>query len=189
MKEELLEIRWHGRGGQGAVTAARILAKAVVADGKYAQAFSEFGPERRGAPVRAFTRISPSFFRGFYGITRPHIVMVLDDRLLETVDVTEGLLPEGMVVVNTVHDVRTALRKTPEIQISTVDASGIARECTGHPIPNAPMLGALVKVKPVIELRTLIESFRASLEGKFSAEVIKTNITAIRRAYEEVKRA
>ncbi len=185
--EEVLEIVWHGRGGQGAVTGARVLAEAVIAGGSYAQAFPEFGPERRGAPVRAFNRISRSFFGGYYGITTPGIVLVLDDALLEAVDVTEGLLPGGIIIINTLS-LRTKL-KVEGAQVFTVDASGIARECIGRPIPNAPMLGALVKVKPVVDLQTLVETFEYSLSAKMAPEMVKANIKAIQRGYEGVARA
>lgn len=184
--EEVLEIVWHGRGGQGAVTAARVLAEAVIAGGSYAQAFPEFGPERRGAPVRAFNRISSSPFRGYYGITTPGIVLVLDEALLENVDVTEGLLPGGIIIINTLS-LRTKL-KVEGAQVFVVDASGIARGCIGRPIPNAPMLGALVKVKPVVDLQTLVETFEHSLSGKMAQQVVQANVKAIRRGYEEVTR-
>lgn len=184
--EEILEIVWHGRGGQGAVTAARVLAEAVIATGGYAQAFPEFGPERRGAPVRAFNRISSSSFRGYYGITRPGIVLVLDEVLLESVNVTEGLLPGGIIIINTL-----SLRTQPKVergQIFVVNASGIAKECIGRPIPNAPMLGALVKVRPVVDVQSLVETLEYSLSGKMASEVVKANIRAIQRGYEEVAR-
>lgn len=184
--EDLVEIRWHGRGGQGAVTAAKVLAEAVIAEGKYAQAFPEFGPERRGAPVRAFNRISSSFFRGFYGITTPSLIMVLDEGLLKSIDVTSGLIAGGTIIINTSQ--QGAVLKVEGAEIFGVNASHIARECTGRPIPNVPMLGALVRVKPLVELQTVIGVVEHSLGFAMTQEAIKANIGALHRGYEEVTR-
>ena len=182
--EDLLEICWHGRGGQGAVTAAKVLAEAVITEGKYAQAFPEFGPERRGAPVRAFNRISSSFFRGFYGVATPSLIIVLDEGLLKTVDVTKGLLAGGTIIINTSW--HRAVLEVEEAEIFGVNAFHIARECTGRPTPNTPMLGALARVKPIVGLQTLSRVVEHSLGFAMTQEGINANIDALRRGYEEV---
>jgi pyruvate ferredoxin oxidoreductase gamma subunit len=179
---EFSEIRWHGRGGQGAVTSAELVAQAAIDEGKYAQAFPAFGAERRGAPVIAFVRISSSEpIRVRAEITEPDVVVVLDPALLRTVDVTSGLKASGVLVVNT--------KKPPE-QISeefsitwslaTVDAIKIARELLGVPIVNTSMIGALLKATSVVKLESLFEPLRQRF-----GRLAERNIEAMKRAHEE----
>jgi pyruvate ferredoxin oxidoreductase gamma subunit len=186
---QMTEIRWHGRGGQGAVTAAKILAQAALGEGRYIQAFPEYGAERRGAPVRSFTRISDEPIHIHSPIHTPSAVAVLDSTLLDTVDVTEGLPQNGVLVVNTQEspaDVRSKLNLKGR-KIFTVDATQISIDCIGKPIPNAPMIGAVMRAANILPLDNLVDGFRSKFSEKFRPEVIKGNIKAIKRAYQEVK--
>jgi pyruvate ferredoxin oxidoreductase gamma subunit len=176
------EIRWHGRGGQGAVTSAELVAQAAIGEGKYAQAFPAFGAERRGAPVLAFVRISSSEpIRVRAEITEPDVVVVLDPALLRTVDVTSGLKANGVLVVNT--------KKPPEQiteefsitwSLATVDATKIAQELLGVPIVNTSMIGALLKATGVVKLESLFEPLRQRF-----GRLAERNIEAMKRAHEE----
>jgi pyruvate ferredoxin oxidoreductase gamma subunit len=179
----LVELRWHGRGGQGAVTSAELLAQAAISEGKYAQAFPSFGPERRGAPVQAFNRIdSQQPVRIRADITEPDVVVVLDPSLLTIVNVASGLKKEGMVIVNTK---KTADQIRAEFHINnrvaTIDANRIAREVLGVPIVNTTMLGAIIKTTGV----TKKESLKAPLEKRFG-RLGERNIKAMETAFEEV---
>jgi len=172
---ELVEIRWHGRGGQGAVTSAELLAKAAIDEGKYAQAFPSFGPERRGAPVLAFDRIStkkPIRIRA--GITEPDVVVVLDPTLIGIVDVTSGLKEKGILIFNTkkaIQDIQSKFGN--KWQLAIVDATKIARELLGVPIVNTTMLGALLRATGVVKAESLFgpltERFRRLAEGNIRA--------------------
>lgn len=186
----LLEIRWHGRGGQGAKTAALLFGDAAIETGKYIQAFPEYGPERMGAPVFAFNRISDEPILQHCGIKSPKIVVVLDPTLMETVDVTEGLPRDGVVLVNSqknAQDIKKELKLTSQ-QVYVVDASKISKEILKRDLPNTPMLGALIKVSQLLEFEPMLESVRARLKKKFPnrPDVVDGNINAIKRAYEEV---
>lgn len=190
---EMLEIRWHGRGGQGAKTAALLLAEASSAAGKYIQAFPEYGPERMGAPVVSYNRISDHPITIHSGVENPRFVAVLDATFVGTVDFTKGVPDGGIIVINSPMspaEMRPKLGLTNDsIRIFTVDANTISQDCIGRPIPNTPMLGALVKATGVMELEALIHDTKGKLEKKFrnKPEVIEGNLEAIRRAYEEVK--
>ncbi len=183
MKDGLIEIRWHERGGQGAVTSAEILALAAIREGKYAQAFPAFGPERRGAPVLAFDRISITApIRNRAGVERPDIIVVLDSSLLTIVDVTAGLKDDGTIVVNTpksVDEVRSVLGG--KWRLAIVNASTIARETLGVNIVNTTMLGALIKATALVDLKSLEEPLREKFGGK-----AKVNQAACQKAYEQV---
>lgn len=186
---KLTEIRWHARGGQGAVTAAKLLAETALSQGQYFQAFPEYGPERMGAPIQAFTRISrdPIFIRS--SITNPGIVVVLDPTLLGTVDVAAGLDEDGILIVNT-GDEPAAVRKAMKLKgrkVFTVDANTIARETIGRAIPNTPMMGALVKVANLMPIEDVAQYVRKSFGKKFSEEIIEGNVKAVERAYAEVR--
>ena len=187
----LLEIRWHGRGGQGAKTAALLFGDAAVETGKYIQAFPEYGPERMGAPVYAFNRISDKPILQHCGIKTPQIVVVLDPTLMATVNVTEGLPEDGIVLVNTqksAEEIKKELKLNKQ-KVYVVDASKISKDILQRDLPNTPMLGALIKVSKLLDFKAMLESVRHRLEHKFPGrpEVVEGNIKAIKQAYEEVK--
>jgi len=179
----MLEIRWHGRGGQGAVTSVEMLTLAAIGEGKYAQGFPSFGPERRGAPVAAFTRIDDKRIKVRSAIYNPDVVVVLDSSLVNLVNVTEGLKSDGTLVVNTTKSPEE-LKKELNFQgkVATVDASRIAREELGVPITNTTMLGALIKILGIVKL----DSVEAPMEHRFG-RIAGKNLAALNRAYEEVK--
>lgn len=188
---KLIEIRWHGRGGQGAKTAAILFADAALGEGKFVQAFPEYGPERMGAPVAAYNRLSDTPISIHCGVTNPQVVAVLDPTLMSIVDVTSGLNEDGILLINTS---KTPAQVRKEIglkdkKLFTIDASTISKETIGREIPNTPMLGAVVKITELINFERMIADTRKKLEKKFKTkpEVIDGNIKAIQRAYEEVK--
>ena len=188
----MFEVRFHGRGGQGAKTAALLLGEALLSTGKYFQAFPEYGPERMGAPVKAFNRLSDVPIKVHCGIKRPHVVVVLDPTLIESENVTEGLPDDGILLCNTPESPESLKKKLgmKETQkVYTVDASTIAKECIGREIPNTPMLGALIKATNLVDLKTLINFVKERLEVKFrdKKELIEGNLKSIERAYNEVK--
>ncbi|MDD5437351.1 MAG: 2-oxoacid:acceptor oxidoreductase family protein [Candidatus Omnitrophica bacterium] len=190
--KELTEIRWHGRGGQGAKTAALLFADAALAQGLYIQAFPEYGPERMGAPVTAFNRISSKPILLHSGVLNPSIVAVLDPTLIETVDVTDGIPDSGVLLINSEKspvDIKKIFNITGPVKVFTVDASTISKETIGREIPNTPMLGALIKATGILDFKSMIEDMRKKLEKKFKTkpEVIEGNLKAIERAYNEVK--
>ena len=188
---QMTEIRWHARGGQGAKTASTFLAEAAIKDGKYSQGFPDYGPERMGAPMRGFTRISDEPVRLHCAIDEPDIVIVLDDTLLDTVDVCEGLPDSGTVIINTNKDSEVVRSKISwdGKNLYIVNASEIALDEMGRPIPNTPMLGALIKVSKMISLEVLLEDITIKFSKKFKKQVVEGNLRAIKRAYEEVKSA
>ena len=177
----LVEIRWHGRGGQGAVTSAELLAQAAINEGKYAQAFPAFGPERRGAPVVAFVRIdNDKPIRVRAEIEEPDIVVVLAAELLRVVDVGSGLKASGILVLNTPKAAEEIIKEFSfKWTLATVDATRIAREILGVPIVNTTMIGALLKAAGVIKLESLLEP----LKHRFG-RLAEKNINAMQRAYE-----
>ncbi len=178
----MIEIRWHGRGGQGAVTSVELLALAAIEEGRYAQGFPSFGPERRGAPVAAFNRVAEKQIKVRSGIYHPDVVVVLDEGLVGLVNVTEGLKPEGILVVNTTKtqaEVRKTLSYTG--RLATVNALAIAWKELGVPITNTTMLGALIKATNVVKL----ESMQAPVEHRFG-RIAQKNLTAMKRAYDEL---
>ena len=190
-KSNLMEIRYHGRGGQGAKTVALLFGEAALATGKYVQAFPEYGPERMGAPVQSFNRLSDEPITLHCAVTSPDVVVVLDPTLMETVNVTEGLGENGSIIVNT-NLSPGEMRKELGLEngkVFTVDASKIAQETIGLNIPNTPMMGALVKVVGFLELDGVLEDTRKKLQKKFARkpEVIDGNIESIKKAYHEVK--
>lgn len=185
----MLEIRWHGRGGQGAVTASKVLADSALAEGKQIQAFPEYGSERQGAPIKAFTRISDKPITVHSQVTNPDMVVVLDPTLLAIVDVTEGLAEDGKLVVNTTMtpaELRNKL-KVKSRKLYTIDATGIALKNLGKAIPNTPMIGALVKATGILGIDGVTQDFRHKFAKKFREDIIKGNIDAIMEAYNEVK--
>lgn len=187
----ILEIRWHARGGQGAKTASLLLAQAASMEGKYSQGFPDYGPERMGAPMRGFTRISEKPIKVHCAIYSPQIVVVLDDTLLKAVDVAAGMPEDGIMVVNTkksTAQVREALGLKGK-RIFVIDATGIAIDEIGRPIPNAPMLGALIKISGILSLESVMGEIKRKFSHGFRPEVLEGNVRAINRAYEEVKEA
>jgi len=187
--KDLLEIRWHGRGGQGAKTAAQFLAEAALGLGKSIQAFPEYGPERAGAPIRTYTRISDKSIRVHSPVTNPDIVAVIDPSLLDSINVTEGLVDGGALIVNTSEGVEAIRKKTnyTKGKIGVCDATKIALETLGMPIPNMPILGALLKAKPVVTVESVEKEVKKKFLKKIGEEKTNANIKAIRRAYEEVE--
>jgi pyruvate ferredoxin oxidoreductase gamma subunit len=181
----MIEIRWHGRGGQGAVTAVEILALAAIEEGKYAQGFPSFGPERRGAPVMAFNRIADKPIKVRSGIYQPDVVVVLDPSLLKLEPVTKGLKPGGLLIVNTTkpaEEIRKILNYKGTLY--TVDAAHIAKEVLGVPITNTTMLGAVFQASQALNL----DSLKNPIEHRFGKQADK-NMMAVKRAAKEVKLA
>ena len=188
---DLIEIRWHGRGGQGAKTASLLLADAAFNTGKYIQGFPEYGPERMGAPITAYNRISDAPIRVHSNIYDPDYVVVVDDSLLECVDVTAGLKKEGAIIINTTktpEEVRPLL-KGYEGKVCTIDAKTISEETLGRYFPNTPMLAAVVKVSGIMEEDVFLADMEKSFAHKFAKkpEVIPGNMEALRRSMHEVK--
>ncbi|MGC8936089.1 MAG: pyruvate ferredoxin oxidoreductase subunit gamma [Candidatus Methanomethylicaceae archaeon] len=179
----MLEIRWHGRGGQGSVTAAEILATAAINEGKFSQAFAAFGPERRGAPVLAFTRIDDNEILLRTQIYEPDIVVVLDHNLSESKEIGEGLKKEGTVVLNSVQEPEKYAERFPDARkIATVDATGIAIRELGTPVTNTAILGALVRATGVVKLESVEEVIR----DRFKAHAEK-NVMVVREAFQQTK--
>jgi len=189
MAQQLTEIRWHGRGGQGAKTAATMVAEVALEEGKFSQGFPEYGPERMGAPIRGYTRISDGPIRLHCPITAPDVVVILDPTLISVEDLTDGLKPNGAVIVNT-SDSPAAMRKRLGIthgKVYTLDATKIAIETIGRPIPNTPMIGALIKVSGAMQLDTVFHDIKKKFLKKLGERGVQGNIQAVQRAYEEVQ--
>lgn len=185
----LTEIRWHARGGQGAVTAAKMVAELALGQGKHFQAFPEYGPERSGAPIVAFTRVSDEPIQVYAGIEHPAIVVVLDPSLLSTVDVTKGAPSDAIVLVNS-EMAPAELRKHYGLKgnrVFTIDATRIAVETIRRPIPNTPMVGALTRITGLFPIENVVDFLRVDFGKKFPPKVVEGNILAITRAYEEVR--
>jgi pyruvate ferredoxin oxidoreductase gamma subunit len=184
----LTEIRWHARGGQGAKTAATMLAEIVLNEGKYGQGFPDYGPERMGAPMRGFTRISDKPIRMHSAVYNPNVVIVLDPTLLDVVDVLEGTNDNTVVIINTADSMDKISKKLKigNRKLWILNGTKIALDTIGRPIPNTPMLGALVKATELIKLDTLYTDLRKKFGKKFPERVIQGNLDAIKRAYEEV---
>ncbi|MBQ9279786.1 MAG: 2-oxoacid:acceptor oxidoreductase family protein [Clostridia bacterium] len=187
----LVEIRWHGRGGQGAKTASLLLADAAFNTGKYIQGFPEYGPERMGAPITAYNRISDEPITIHSNIYEPDYVVVVDDTLLEAVDVTAGLKEEGAIVINTTKTPEEVkgLLKGYKGKVCTIDAKTISIETLGKYFPNTPMLAAIVKVSGIMDEQDFLNDMVESFKHKFAKkpEVIDGNMAALKRSLEEVK--
>ena len=187
----MLEIRWHGRGGQGAKTASLLLADAAFNTGKYIQGFPEYGPERMGAPITAYNRISDEPIRIHSNIYEPDYVVVVDDSLLEVVDVTSGLKKEGAIIINTTKtpDEVRPLLKGYEGRVCTIDARTISVDTLGKYFPNTPMLAAVVKVTKVMDEEAFLKDMETSFAHKFAnkPQVIPGNMEALRRSLNEVR--
>ena len=171
----MIEIRFHGRGGQGAVTAAEILAKAAFEDGKYSQSFPSFGVERRGAPVSAFTRIDDKPIELRYQIYNPDNIIVLDDGLAEVVDIYSGIKENSEVTINTTKDI-----KSDKVPVHKIDATKVALDVLGRPIVNTIILGYFAKKTDIVS----IESLEKVINDVFPGKIAEKNVLAVRKAYE-----
>jgi 2-oxoacid:acceptor oxidoreductase gamma subunit (pyruvate/2-ketoisovalerate family) len=181
----LKEFRWHGRGGQGAWTASELLARAAINEGKYIQSFPEFGPERMGAPVKAYTRISDEPIRLHCAVYNPTLAAVMDPTLLVTVPVTDGLGEEGILIVNSPKDpkkIKEELKMT-EGTVWTVSATDLAMRILGRPITNTAMLGAVARATDVVKM----ESIEKAVKDRFPGPLAEKNIGVIKEAYKEAK--
>ena len=188
---KLTEIRWHGRGGQGAKTAALLLADAAFNTGKYIQGFPEYGPERMGAPITAYNRISDERIKIHSNIYEPDYVVVVDESLISAIDVTSGLKETGAIIINTdkePDEVKKHL-KGYKGKVCTIDARKISEETLGRNFPNTPMLGAVVVVGNIMEPQKFLEDMKESFAHKFKTkpEIIEGNMKAIERAMQEVQ--
>ena len=187
----LVEIRWHGRGGQGAKTASLLLADAAFNTGKFIQGFPEYGPERMGAPITAYNRISDEKITVHSNIYEPDYVVVVDDSLLECVDVTAGLKETGAIVINTTKtpDEVRPLLKGYAGRVCTIDAKKVSEETLGKYFPNTPMLAAIVKVSGIMDEQVFLDDMVESFKHKFAKkpEVIDGNMAALRMALNEIK--
>ena len=190
--DNLVEIRWHGRGGQGAKTASLLLADAAFNTGKYIQGFPEYGPERMGAPITAYNRISNNPITIHSNIYEPDYVVVVDDTLLESVPVTAGLKESGAIIINTTKDEEYLKEVLSDYNgsIYTIDARKISMETLGKYFPNTPMLAAIVKVSGVMTDEQLLDDMKGSFKHKFAKkpEVIEGNMKALEMALNEVKK-
>lgn len=189
--KDVVEFRWHGRGGQGAKTAALLLADVAFKTGKYVQGFPEYGPERMGAPITAYNRIGNDEIRVHSNIYHPNFVVVVDEGLLESVDVAKGIKDGGAVVVNSSRspeEVRNEIRDF-EGKVYTIDAKKVSVSCLGKYFPNTPMLAAAVKISGVMDKDEFLREMEASFMHKFASkpEVIEGNMNALKMAFEEVK--
>ena len=188
-----IEIRWHGRGGQGAKTAALLLADVAFKTGKHVQGFPEYGPERMGAPITAYNRISSDVIRVHSNIYDPDFVAVVDETLLHTVDVTAGLKKEGAIIVNTAKSKEEIMPQLNgyEGRVVTIDARTISEEALGKYFPNSPMLAAVVATTGVMPKETFLHEMRASYKHKFAKkpEVIDGNMQALEMAFAAVEEA
>jgi pyruvate ferredoxin oxidoreductase gamma subunit len=188
--KETIEIRWHGRGGQGAVTASKLLAQAALVEGKHFQGMPDYGAERMGAPIKAFTRVSSQPIKLYCQVTEPDMVVVLDPTLLGMVDITEGLKPDGALIVNTPKSPDEVRAVTGyKGKTYTVDATGISMEALGRNLPNTPMLGAVIRTSKVVTKEHLIGVLRKTLGATMKEKVVEGNVTALEQAFERVQGA
>lgn len=187
----MVEIRWHGRGGQGAKTASLLLADVAFNTGKYIQGFPEYGPERMGAPITAYNRIDDEPIRIHSNVYEPDYVVVVDDTLVGTVDVTKGLKPNGAILVNTSLDGKKIKERLNGYtgKIYTIDASKIAIETIGKNFPNTALLSSVIKITGLMSKENLEANMLDSFKHKFAKkpDVIEPNMSAVIRAYDEVK--
>jgi len=189
VNDSVLEIRWHARGGQGAVTAAKTLAEMSLTKDMFFQAFPEYGPERMGAPIQCYNRLSKKPISTYCGITKPHIVVVVDPTLLDVVDITSGLDDDGIIIINTAEvpkNIREKLGVNGR-KIFTVDATHISLKQLGRFMPNIPMLGAVLKATSLMEKDEAKTFIKKAFDKKFSPKVVENNIKALEQAFEEVK--
>lgn len=188
--KDLIEIRWHGRGGQGAKTASLLLADAAFNTGKFIQGFPEYGPERMGAPITAYNRISNTPITIHSNIYEPDYVVIVDDTLLESVDVTAGLKKDGAIIINTTKNAEYLKKvlKGYEGDIYTIDARKVSMDTLGKYFPNTPMLAAIVKVSGIMTDQELLDDMQGSFKHKFAKkpEVIEGNMKALEMSLKEL---
>lgn len=187
--EAVTEIRWHGRGGQGVVTGSEILAEAALLEGKYFQALPEFGAERSGAPIRAYTRISPQPIHIHFAIAQPDALVILDPTLLGNPELLQGLKPGGVVVLNTPRSPQEIKEKMglEAARVVTIDASRIALGTIGRNTPNVPILSALLRALPLVSMESLLQAIRSRLGSRLSARVVEANCQAVDQASREIR--
>ena len=194
----VVEIRWHARGGQGAKTACELLAEAAFNTGKFVQGFPEYGPERMGAPIAAYNRISDEKIRIHSNIYEPDFAVVLDESLIECVDLTAGLKGSGAIIINTARTPEAVIAEhkaelgSYKGRVCTIDARTISEECLGRYFPNTPLLAAIVSVAKVMDTNDFLKEMEEALEYRFGArangkQVIEGNLNAFKRAISEVK--
>ncbi|MCK4524620.1 2-oxoacid:acceptor oxidoreductase family protein [candidate division WOR-3 bacterium] len=189
--KDFYEVRWHGRGGQGAKTVALLFADAALSTGKYIQAFPEYGPERMGAPVQSFNRLADKYITVHCAVESPDVVVVLDQTLMDSVNTISGLIDNGIILINTLKspkDIRDKYKIRSDIKIFTINASKISIEEFKVHKPNTPMLGALVKVTGILDFDKMLKDTKEKLKIKFKSkpELIEGNLNSIKRAYKEV---
>lgn len=185
--KDIFEIVIHGRGGQGAKTASQFIAEAALDKGKYIQSFPEYGPERAGAPMKAYARISDKPITTYAPIVNPDVVMVIDPTLIRAVDVAEGLTKGGVLIVNTNESTEEIKKKTGfKGKIYCVDATKISIDTVGRNLPNTPMLGALIKATKVIELEAITDSIKHKFLKKLGEEKTNSTIEGVKRAYDAI---
>jgi pyruvate ferredoxin oxidoreductase gamma subunit len=195
--EKYTEVRWHGRAQQGIVTAAKLLGETALTEGKYVQAFPEFGPERMGAPVRSYNRLSDAPIRVHCSVTDPDIVIIVDITLIAVLEAdlalpstTSGTSDDAVFIVNTKHTaerLRKELGVSDSVKVYTLDASQVSLDTIGRQMPNTPMLGALAKVTGLVKLDGLIKNFQDNYSKKYDEKVIAGNVEAMNRGFAEVK--
>lgn len=188
MPEKYFEIRWHARAGQGAKSASQFLTEAAEEVGKYSSSFPEYGAERSGAPMKAFNRVADVPIRVKSNVEKPDVVCVIDDTLLKNPEVTDGLSEDKLLLVNTTRSIEE-VRKLSNFKgkIGIISATEIALEEIGKGIPNTVMIGALIRATNIVPLDAVKEKIRAAFSKKFSEEVVRANIRALERGYQEVK--
>jgi pyruvate ferredoxin oxidoreductase gamma subunit len=183
----LTEIRWHGRAGQGVVTASELLAETALEEGKYFQSFPEFGAERSGAPIRAYSRFSDVPINLHCAVAEPDVVVIFDPTLIGVVDMGNGLKTGGAVVVNTSmspDEIKTKLGLNSEIRAYTVDATRIALDNFGRNIPNTPMIGALLRASPIVTKESVVDGLRVRLGARLSSRIVEANVVAFSSAFD-----
>ena len=186
MVEDIYQIRIHSRGGQGAKTAGIVIAEAYIDQGDFAQAFAEYGPERSGAPMKTFVRLSEKEIRLHGDVQQPDMVVVMDASLLAAIDVTEGMESGGILLVNTPKTAEeiAGMVSNKKCEIHTIDATGIAKELLGKNLPNTVMVGSIAKFIPSISYKEVMKKIKEKFDVKISAEMVKKNLEALERGYE-----
>jgi pyruvate ferredoxin oxidoreductase gamma subunit len=188
VKGKTIEIRWHGRGGQGVVTASKLLAETALEEGKHFQGMPDYGAERMGAPIVAYTRISSEPIRPYCMVTEPDVVVVLDPSLLDIMDVTAGMKKDGKLIVNTSLSPQEVKSRTNyEGEVWTADATKISMEFLKRNLPNTPMLGALARATGMVGKEALVKRLKERFGAKLKASVVEANVAALEKAYEQVE--